>query len=251
VKRVTKVLIASGELLIAVSLVLVATGLAMNDPTSTLGSLMSYETARRAHTIASYLFIPLFYAHAAAGIYIALGRFESPKRPGVRKAVLSVWTIGIAVLVVSWLIPQGSLSVPPSVSASTVLTLEEVAKHSTENDCWVIVENRGYNVTSLIDTHPGGREAILEYCGTNATEVFFNEHTERDYGVLQQYYIGTIWEPLIQTKSSGSGRRVMMTRPLSRTIVVLIPTVPSVLSTLKATTLISSPAAFLPVKTSM
>ncbi|WP_054840993.1 cytochrome b5 domain-containing protein [Thermococcus peptonophilus] len=59
------------------------------------------------------------------------------------------------------------------------LTLEEVAKHSTENDCWVVIGNDVYNVTSLIDTHSGGKEAIIQYCGTNATDVFFSKHSQR------------------------------------------------------------------------
>ncbi len=200
-KRVTKVLVVSGELLIAVSLVLMATGLAMRDPTSALGSLMSYETARRAHTIASYLFIPLFYVHATAGIYIALGRFESLKRPEVRRAVLSTWTLGIAVLILLAIVSPGSIFRTSSASAAPVLTLAEVAKHNSSSDCWVVVEDGVYNVTSLIDTHPGGREAIIQYCGTNATEVFFREHTQKDYEVLQAYYIGTIGEPLNTTKN--------------------------------------------------
>nr|WP_240911792.1 cytochrome b5 domain-containing protein [Thermococcus sp. M36] len=157
---------------------------------------MSYETARRVHTIASYLFIPLFYVHATAGIYIALGRFESLKKPGVRKAVLSAWTLGVALVVLLALVPQGSPFGASSVSAAPILTLEEVAKHSNETDCWVVVEDRVYNVTELIDEHPGGREAIIKYCGTNATDVFFREHSQNDYEVLQVYYIGTIGEPI-------------------------------------------------------
>ncbi len=195
-KRVTKVLIISGELLIAASLALMATGLAMKDPASALGSLMSYETARRAHTVAFYIFIPLFYVHATAGIYIALGRFESLKRPEIRRAVLSAWTLGVAAVVLLSLVPQGSLFGASSVSATPVLTIEEVARHSSETDCWVVVEDRVYNVTVLIAEHPGGREAIIKYCGTNATDVFFREHTERDYEILQKYYVGTIGEPI-------------------------------------------------------
>lgn len=72
------------------------------------------------------------------------------------------------------------------------LTLEEVAKHSTENDCWVVIGNDVYNVTSLIDTHSGGKEAIIQYCGTNATDVFFSKHSQGAYEVLQSYYIGSI-----------------------------------------------------------
>jgi len=206
VKRVTKVLVVSGELLIAVSLVLMATGLAMRDPTSALGSLMSYETARRAHTLAAYLFVPLFYVHATAGLLIALNRVKAFRSERALKVALGIWTAVVAGVVLMSLVPQSSPTFPGSVSASNAttsggLTLAEMAKHNSSSDCWVVVEDGIYNVTSLIDTHPGGREAILKYCGTNATEVFFREHTQKDYEVLQTYYIGTIGEPLNTTKN--------------------------------------------------
>ncbi|ASJ12677.1 cytochrome b5 domain-containing protein [Thermococcus thioreducens] len=202
-KRVTKVLIASGELLIAASLALMVTGLAMNDPTSTLGSLMSYETARRVHTIASYLFIPLFYVHTAAGLLVIANRTERLKTEKARRTLVGAWTVLTVLLVVAGFTAFGTGRLAlGSVQATAVLTLEEVAKHSSENDCWVVVENRVYNVTSLIDTHPGGRDAILKYCGTNATEVFFLEHNQNDYEALQAYYIGTINGPIV---NQGNG----------------------------------------------
>jgi len=195
-KRAVRTLILSGELLIGVSLVIMATGLAMNFPGSTIGSLIGYGTAKRLHTIAAYIFIPLFYAHSAMGLYIALGRFNRLRNAKVRKTVLSTWTIGMGILVLLSLVPQeSSLATTPEVSAGTNLTIQEVLKHNTENDCWVIIGNDVYNVTSLIDVHSGGRDAIIDHCGTNATKVFFGKHDPEDYNFLQKYYIGTIGGP--------------------------------------------------------
>merc|ERR1719443_484851 len=52
------------------------------------------------------------------------------------------------------------------------LTMEEVAKHTTKGDCWVVVNNEVLNVTSFLSQHPGGELAILTFAGKDATEEF-------------------------------------------------------------------------------
>jgi len=51
-------------------------------------------------------------------------------------------------------------------------TLEEVAKHVTKGDCWVVVAGQVLNVTNFLPTHPGGELAILTFAGKDATEEF-------------------------------------------------------------------------------
>jgi len=51
-------------------------------------------------------------------------------------------------------------------------TLEEVAKHTTKGDCWVVVAGQVLNVTSFLSEHPGGELAILTFAGKDATEEF-------------------------------------------------------------------------------
>ncbi|MBN2459745.1 cytochrome b5 domain-containing protein [Candidatus Woesearchaeota archaeon] len=77
-------------------------------------------------------------------------------------------------------------------------TLEEVAKHSTKEDCWLLISGKVYDVTKYIGSHPGG-QAIVQGCGKDATELFETRpmgsgtpHSERARANLDKYYIGEV-----------------------------------------------------------
>merc|ERR1711904_558136 len=51
-------------------------------------------------------------------------------------------------------------------------SMEEVAKHVTKTDCWVVVSGQVLDVTKFLGEHPGGELAILTFAGKDATEEF-------------------------------------------------------------------------------
>uniref|UniRef100_A0A7S3LPT8 fumarate reductase (NADH) n=2 Tax=Sar TaxID=2698737 RepID=A0A7S3LPT8_9STRA len=59
---------------------------------------------------------------------------------------------------------------------AAALSAEEVAKHNTDKDCWVILEGFAYDVTEFLDDHPGGKKAIMLYAGKDATKEFAMLH---------------------------------------------------------------------------
>jgi len=59
-----------------------------------------------------------------------------------------------------------------TVDRNREYTLEEIAKHNTEKDCWVIVNGQVLDVTDFLKDHPGGKKAIMIYAGRDATEEF-------------------------------------------------------------------------------
>jgi L-lactate dehydrogenase (cytochrome) len=52
-----------------------------------------------------------------------------------------------------------------------LIPYSEVQKHNSVESCWVVILGNVYDVTSFIDRHPGGRNAILKAAGTDATYV--------------------------------------------------------------------------------
>ena len=70
-------------------------------------------------------------------------------------------------------------------------TMAEVAKHNTKDDCWIILDERVYDITRFIDRHPGGVGPVANMAGKDATDVFANYHAARVYkNMLPQYLVG-------------------------------------------------------------
>lgn len=51
-----------------------------------------------------------------------------------------------------------------------------VAKHNTEDSCWVILYGNVYDVTEFLPSHPGGSKIILSLSGKDATEEYDPVH---------------------------------------------------------------------------
>ena len=68
------------------------------------------------------------------------------------------------------------MNIPSNNTQKVKLTGEEVAKHNTKEDCWVIVHGRAYDVTEFMPEHPGGPKVILKYGGKDATEEYAPIH---------------------------------------------------------------------------
>ena len=58
-------------------------------------------------------------------------------------------------------------------SKDKVYEEKEVAKHNTQEDCWLIVgeigERKVYDVTKFLDDHPGGPEIMVDVAGAPPT----------------------------------------------------------------------------------
>lgn len=77
-------------------------------------------------------------------------------------------------------------------------TLTEVALHANEQDCWMVLRGKVYNVTEHLPRHPGGRK-ITESCGKDVTETFYpppdsdtSRHIRVKDSLLAEYLIGNL-----------------------------------------------------------
>lgn len=74
-----------------------------------------------------------------------------------------------------------------------VYTLEEVSKHNTIDDCWVILHGFVCNITNYLPNHPGGPKLVLQYAGSDATEAFEAlYHSPRAKNIVKDHIIGVI-----------------------------------------------------------
>ncbi|KAL5768738.1 hypothetical protein ACOSP7_015281 [Xanthoceras sorbifolium] len=76
--------------------------------------------------------------------------------------------------------------------ASNKYSKAEVSLHNKRTDCWIIIKNKVYDVTSYVEEHPGG-DAILAHAGDDSTEGFFGpQHATRVFDMIDDFYVGDL-----------------------------------------------------------
>ena len=131
-------------------------------------------------------------------------RFEQPTQPGqlaggwMTKAAEKPISAGFGRLLDAEA-DQREEAAPAPVDASAtkdngkkLFTMEEIKKHNTEEDVWIIVNNKVYDCTDYLELHPGGIDSITINAGTDATEDFTAIHSTKATKMLERYYIGDL-----------------------------------------------------------
>jgi cytochrome b involved in lipid metabolism len=91
---------------------------------------------------------------------------------GVGLTILFSLMVFLSVYSGSPTLPSQTFTTKPASQTAESYTATEVAKHSIQNDCWIVVSGKVYNVTNYVFVHPGGADQIVPYCGGDATAVF-------------------------------------------------------------------------------
>eukprot|EP00035_Acanthoeca_spectabilis_P025942 m.460580 g.460580 ORF g.460580 m.460580 type:complete len:520 (-) comp22071_c0_seq1:63-1622(-) len=74
---------------------------------------------------------------------------------------------------------NAAVSRQPAAGSRTV-SLTELRRHATREDCWTSIHGKVYNVTTFLDEHPGGAKVILKYAGQDSSRGFDMAGHSRD-----------------------------------------------------------------------
>jgi len=82
-----------------------------------------------------------------------------------------------------------------------ILDSIQVAKHNSSGDCWMIINNNVYDLSTYV-AHPGG-SGYLQYCGTQSTTQYDTKdgrgilHSSYANMLLANYLVGTVGQEII------------------------------------------------------
>ncbi|XP_063293827.1 acyl-CoA (8-3)-desaturase isoform X2 [Pelobates fuscus] len=67
-----------------------------------------------------------------------------------------------------------------SEGAPALFTWEEVQRHNTREERWLVIHRKVYDITRFCKIHPGGTRVISHYSGQDATDPFTAFHIDKD-----------------------------------------------------------------------
>ncbi|KAI8992145.1 acyl-CoA dehydrogenase/oxidase [Mycotypha africana] len=94
-------------------------------------------------------------------------------------------------------------------------TREEVKRHASEDDLWIVIDSSVYDMSTFVDLHPGGAFPIIELAGKDATDAFYGLHRQEVLVKYARYKIGRIEgeKPQIDFYEEGSLSKVPYAEP--------------------------------------
>lgn len=114
----------------------------------------------------------------------------------MRKLAFSAF-VAFWACVMTLVVTDALVSASPEADDVPVFTLAQVAEHAAEDDCWMAIEGKVYDITSYVPQHPAPRSVITPWCGRDATEGmrtkgYGRDHSPAGWALLEQYLIGEL-----------------------------------------------------------
>ncbi|WWD01546.1 hypothetical protein V866_008491 [Kwoniella sp. B9012] len=147
----------------------------------------------------------------------------SPRQTQIRAVAITASVLATGIVVHTALRPQILLeeaSEVPSItktgSDQKLISYDEVQKHRTKDDCWVIIDGNVYDVTDFLAQHPGGEGVILANAGKDATKIFKPLHPPDALEMLDDYQrlgpVDPLSMPEVVEELSDEDRRIAEAR---------------------------------------
>ena len=80
------------------------------------------------------------------------------------------------------------------MATDRTISWEEVAKHNTDEDIWIVINDKVYDVSKYQLEHPGGPIVLMNRAGKHASLAFEQASHSKNAieNVMPKYLIGTI-----------------------------------------------------------
>lgn len=84
------------------------------------------------------------------------------------------------------------------------ISLAQIAPHNTQQDMWIAVFGKVYDLTTFAKDHPGGIDVLKECAGTDGTEVYeYAGHSESALSVLDRFQVGVLEGHIFETTKTS------------------------------------------------
>ncbi len=96
---------------------------------------------------------------------------------------------------------------------SITLDIKEISKHNVPSNCWIIISDKVYDITSYFGSHPGGNSTMSPTCGVDATVAYTTrdpnaktssgsvQHSSDAKNLLNDYYIGDLNQIIVNNNT--------------------------------------------------
>lgn len=112
-------------------------------------------------------------------------------------AFIAFWSVVGSLLAVSTLMPAPLATAQDDAEEAVVISLDELARHNTQEDCWMAIEGKVYDLSAYIPSHPAPPVVMTPWCGKEATEGmrtkgYGRDHSPAAWAMMAPYLVGVI-----------------------------------------------------------
>lgn len=111
-------------------------------------------------------------------------------------AFVAFWASILTLVLVDYLQPATA----KTTDDLPAITAAELAAHASEDDCWMAIEGKVYDVTEYVPGHPTPPAVVTVWCGRDATEGmrtkgYGRDHSPAAWAELEDYLVGRLEVP--------------------------------------------------------